>query len=122
MMRKGERLGQILAELQKAVGPDAAAIVSRDGILLASKIPETVHGETFAIMSATMLGAAITAHSELGKATPVRVVVESEDGCSVVCGAGTDSLLVVTMKESMIKIAAHLAEIDRAAEKIKALD
>ena len=70
----------ILHEIKKLDGVDATAVVSRDGILVGAEIPPEVHGETFAIMSATMLGAAITANSELNKNMPTKVIVESDDG------------------------------------------
>ncbi|MBC2698812.1 MAG: roadblock/LC7 domain-containing protein [ANME-2 cluster archaeon] len=42
-------------------GIEACAIVSRDGLLMSSDMPDGIMGETFAAMSATMLGAAETA-------------------------------------------------------------
>ena len=88
----------ILQEIKKHEGVDATAVVSRDGILVGAEIPPEVHGETFAIMSATMLGAAITANSELNKNMPSKVIVESDDGFTIVAGAGINSILVVSAK------------------------
>jgi uncharacterized protein len=110
----------ILQEIKKLEGVDATAVVSRDGILVGAEIPPEVHGETFAIMSATMLGAAITANSELNKNMPSKVIVESDDGFTIVAGAGINSILVVsakgTDKSKLLKIT------EAAIEKIKKLE
>ena len=94
-----DKVDPILNELKSGGKVDATAVVSRDGILISADIPPEVHGETFAIMSATMLGAAITANSELNKNMPNRVVVQSDDGHTIIVGAGINSLLVVSTKE-----------------------
>jgi predicted regulator of Ras-like GTPase activity (Roadblock/LC7/MglB family) len=110
----------ILQEIKKLEGVDATAVVSRDGILVGAEIPPEVHGETFAIMSATMLGAAITANSELNKNMPSKVVVESDDGMTIVAGAGINSILVVSAKGTD---KAKLVKVTEAAiEKIKKLE
>ena len=107
----------ILQDIKKLDGVDATAVVSRDGILVGAEIPPEVHGETFAIMSATMLGAAITANSELNKNMPTKVIVESDDGMTIVAGAGINSILVVssrgTDKGKLLKIT------EAAIEKLK---
>jgi hypothetical protein len=110
----------ILHEIKKLDGVDATAVVSRDGILVGAEIPPEVHGETFAIMSATMLGAAITANSELNKNMPSKVVVESDDGVCIVAGAGINSILVVSSKSS--DRAKLLKVTDAAIEKLKKLE
>jgi len=93
-----DNMEPVISELRKAAKLEAVAIVSRDGILIAADIPPEVHGETFAIMSATMLGAAITANSELGMNMPSMVTVGSDDGTTIVAGAGMNSLLVLSFK------------------------
>ena len=120
-MLRSEKLGEILRELKKAGGVEASAVVSRDGILMASDIPDDVHGETFAIMSATMLGAAITANSELRKKLPERIIVESDDGRTIVAGAGEKSLLVVSVRGTTENPAVSKA-IDTAAGKVEEID
>jgi len=115
-----ESVEPILSELKKTGKVDATAVVSRDGILIGAEIPPEVHGETFAIMSATMLGAAITANSELNKNMPSKVVVESDDGITIVAGAGINSILVVSSKDSDRK--GVLSSTDGAIEKLKKLE
>jgi predicted regulator of Ras-like GTPase activity (Roadblock/LC7/MglB family) len=120
-MLRSEKMGEILRELKKVGGVEASAVVSRDGILMASDIPDDVHGETFAIMSATMLGAAITANSELRKKLPERIVVESSDGRTIVAGAGSKSLLVVSTRGS-VEMTNVMKAIEGAAGKIQEIE
>lgn len=120
-MLRSEKLGEILRELKKVSGIEASAVVSRDGILMASDIPDDVHGETFAIMSATMLGAAITANSELRKKLPERIIVESGDGRTVVAGAGEKSLLVVSTRGN-VDMAAVLKGIAGACSRVEDIE
>jgi hypothetical protein len=120
-MLRSEKLGEILRELKKGGGIEASAVVSRDGILMASDIPDDVHGETFAIMSATMLGAAITANSELRKKLPDRIIVESGDGRTIVAGAGEKSLIVVSTRGSS-DMSSVFKTIATAAAKIEEID
>ena len=88
---------------------EASAIVSRDGLLIT---------EAFAAMTATMLGAAETVSSELGKGVPDRVIVESNAGKIVATGAGSKALLVV-MTNPKATLGLVLFEINKAREKIK---
>jgi len=115
-----ETLQPILADLRAIKGVEAVAVVSRDGLLLAADVPNDVHGETFAIMSATMLGAAITANSELNKNMPHKVVVHSEDGHTTIAGAGANSLLVVATRNKNDPTTDRA--IESAVGKIKLLD
>ncbi len=120
-MLRSEKLGEILRELKKIGGIEASAVVSRDGILMASDIPDDVHGETFAIMSATMLGAAITANSELRKKQPDRIIVESGDGRTIVAGAGEKSLIVVSTR-GPTELGAVLKAVEGATSKVEEID
>lgn len=115
-----EMVEPVLSDLKKTGKIDATAIVSRDGILVGAEIPPEVHGETFAIMSATMLGAAITANSELNKNMPTKVVVESDDGITIVAGAGINSILVVSSKNN--DTGAVISATDKAIENLKKLE
>jgi len=86
-----------LRNLRQSCGAIASAIISRDGLVIASDMPEGVSGDTFAIMSATLLGAASTANSELRIGMPLSVVVESEDARILLVGAGRKALLVCVL-------------------------
>jgi len=113
-------LEKVLTDLRRTGDIEASAIVSRDGLLMASDIPESVHAETFAAMSATMLGAAETAVAELKKGIPDRLIIESKEGKVITIGAGPKVLLVVlTAPEAGLGLI--LVEMERATDKLKGM-
>jgi hypothetical protein len=113
-----EMMEKILNDLKNVGDIEASAIVSRDGLLMASNISSNVRAETFAAMSATMLGAAETATSELKKGVPERVIIESKEGKVIAAGAGPKALLIAMMRpEAGLGLA--LVEMGKAAEKVK---
>ncbi len=69
-------------------------------------------------MSATMLGAAETASTELEKGIPDRVIVESNNGKLIAIGAGPKALVVV-LTPSEISLGLVLVELGKAADEIK---
>jgi predicted regulator of Ras-like GTPase activity (Roadblock/LC7/MglB family) len=113
-----EMLQEILENLKNLGSIEACAIASRDGLLMSSDMPEGIMGETFAAMSATMLGAAETAASELNKGLPSRVIVESKSGKLICMGAGPKALLVA-MTEHDTGLGLILLELDKAVASIK---
>jgi predicted regulator of Ras-like GTPase activity (Roadblock/LC7/MglB family) len=111
-------LDKILSDLKNMGGVTASAVASRDGLLIVSNMTTESHADTFAAMSATMLGAAETATTELGKGIPDRVIVESDHGKLVAMGAGPKALLVV-LTEPDSGLGLILVELENATEKIK---
>lgn len=111
-------LEKILNELLSLGGVEACAVASRDGLLIFSNAELKEHAETFAAMSATMLGAAETATTELGKGIPERIIVESNSGRIIAIGAGSKALLIL-MTEPEAGLGLILIEAAKAAEKIK---
>lgn len=115
-----EDLETVLAQLKRTGDVEASAVVSRDGLLMASDIPAGIYAETFAAMAATMLGAAETAVAELKKGIPERLIVESKEGKVIATGAGPKALLVV-MTSPQAGLGLILVEMSKASEKIKVL-
>jgi len=95
-------LEKVLTDLKTVGGVEAVAVASRDGLLLHSIMPVEQYAETFAAMSATMLGAAETAVTELDKGIPERVIVESEHGKLISIGAVPKCLLVVLTTQNAV--------------------
>lgn len=120
MVSLREQLEKILKDLKTVGDIEASAIVSRDGLLIAADISHNVNAEAFAAMTATMLGAAETATSELGKGIPDRVIVEGKGGKIIATGAGPKALLVV-MASPRANLGLVLLEMSKASDKIKEL-
>ncbi|MCD6126972.1 MAG: roadblock/LC7 domain-containing protein [Methanomicrobia archaeon] len=114
---KKELLDGVLAELKKTVNVEASAIVTRSGLLISGDLPEDIGGETFAAMSATILGAAETATMEIKNEIPERVIVETEKRRVITVGAGEKALIVCITSDPDLKLV--LSELKKAAEKVR---
>lgn len=117
-MATTEMLEKVLNDINNVGGVEASAIASRDGLLICSTIPAKNHADTFVAMSATMMGAAETATTELGKGIPDRIIVESKHGKILGTGAGSKALLLVMTKPDA-GLGLVLIEMAKAAEQIK---
>ncbi|NJD78192.1 MAG: roadblock/LC7 domain-containing protein [Candidatus Methanoperedens sp.] len=113
-----DMVDKILADLKKVGGVEACAAATRDGLLIRALMQQEQFAESFAAMSATMLGAAETATSELGKGIPNRVIVESDHGRLIAVGAGPKALLMVLVN-SDTGLGLILLELDKSAAKLK---
>ena len=96
-------------------------MVSIDGFIIASVLPNDIDEELVSGMAAAMLGVGERISSELMASTMEQVYVRSEKGYVVLNAVGTDSVLVVlTTKEA--KLGLVLIEIKhRCVELAKAI-
>ena len=117
MMATGN-VGAVIRDLKSRIGALATALVSRDGLVLYADVPAGVYTETFAIMCATILGAAATANTELNRAPPEKIVIEGNDSKTIIVGSGKKALLVAVVDQS-IETAQVLAEVTKVAELVK---
>ena len=62
-----EKLVTLLKRLKEEGEVDSSAIITRDGLLVASDLSTEINKDSFAAMSAAVLGAAETAMLELNK-------------------------------------------------------
>jgi hypothetical protein len=115
---KKERLDAVLKKLTQAGDVEGAAVITRDGLLIASALYSGIDGETLAAMAATMQGAAETAVQELKKSSPDRVIVESKDTKLITMGAGEEAILACVVKPSS-KLGFVLMEMKKAVSDIE---
>jgi len=115
---KKEKLTQILQKLTSSGDIEGAAVITRDGLLIASDLSEGIDGDTFAAMSATMTGAAETAVQELKKSSPDRVIVESKNAKLITTGAGEQAILACIVNPNA-KLGLILIDMKKAADDIK---
>ncbi len=113
-----EMLEKVLKDINNIGGVETSAVASRDGLLICSTIPRKQHAETFVAMSATMIGAAETATTELGKGIPERIIVETKSGKIIGTGAGQKALLLVMTKPDA-NLGLILIEMTKASDQIK---
>jgi predicted regulator of Ras-like GTPase activity (Roadblock/LC7/MglB family) len=86
-----------IEELKASVAAVAVAIVSDDGRMLQSALPTGVSGETFAVMSATIVGAAATVSSDLKQTPPDHIVIRGNDFTTILARLDSSSLLVTVV-------------------------
>ncbi len=97
-------IGELNSELEKLSqehGIDISAIVSRSGVPIAWHLPDDSAMETFATLSATIIGASEVVYSGLGKEPPHRVTIESEQGNTFVASGLDKKTLIVAMSDSV---------------------
>ncbi|HEX2045042.1 MAG TPA: roadblock/LC7 domain-containing protein [Actinomycetota bacterium] len=95
-MTRAAALAQALDDFL-AVSPEveAAAVVSADGLPMASALPAHVEEDRLAAMSAALLILGERAASGLGKGELSQVLVEGDDGYVVLMSASDQAVLVV---------------------------
>lgn len=84
-------------ELKASVDAVAVALVSEDGRMLCSVLPSGVSDESFAMMSATVVGAAATVSSDLKQTPPDHIIIRGTDFTMIVARFDSESLLVTVV-------------------------
>ncbi|MCD1295458.1 distant relative of homeotic protein bithoraxoid [Methanocella sp. CWC-04] len=118
MSERNNELKLVLSRL-KGMGVESSAIVRRDGVMITAEMTlGEEQRETFAAMSAAMLGAAETAVSEMKQGIPRRIVLEIGGKKLIAQGAGPVVLLVALVgpKADVPRI---YGEIDKAAIEVR---
>ena len=90
-------IATLVHALRDATKAEAVAVINRDGGIVATELPQTVSQETFSIMCAAILGAGMTAATELGHAAPHRVLLESNDATVVIQEIGRRAMVVLVV-------------------------
>ncbi|HEV2754426.1 MAG TPA: roadblock/LC7 domain-containing protein [Actinomycetota bacterium] len=99
---------------------EAAAVVSADGLPMASALPPNVEEDRLAAMSAALLTLGERAASELGKGELAQVFIEGPKGHVILMAAGPDSVLVAVTARGA-KVGLVLFEMRRIAERVGAV-
>lgn len=87
----------ILRGLKAEFGAVSSAVIGRDGMLIAGDMPEGITPETLTIMCATIMGAAVTAHSELRIGQPKVIRMTSEKYEMFIVGAGRKAIIITVV-------------------------
>ncbi len=118
-MSKAELLAQALDRfLDVSPEVEAAAVVSGDGLPMASALPPHVEEDRLAAMSAALLTLGDRAAAGLGRGDLAQVFVEGASGYVILMAAGRDAVLVsVTSHEA--KIGLILFEMRKASAEIR---
>ena len=106
----------------QASSPDieASAVVSVDGLAIASALPQGVEEDRVAAMSAAMLSLGERIASELGRGSLEQVYIKGSDGYVVLMSVGNDAVLTALARENA-KLGLILLDMRRAVEALSKL-
>jgi uncharacterized protein len=118
-MSKADQLAAVLDEfLSVSLDVEAAAVVSSDGLPMASALPPDVEEDRLAAMSAALLSLGERAAMGLDKGDLAQVYVEGSDGNVVLMAAGRHAVLVA-MTAKHAKVGLVLFEMRASARRVE---
>ena len=115
---RSERMVERLRDFRRAI-PDieASAVVSTDGLIIASDLPVDAEEDRVSAMSAAMLSLGERIATELGRGVLDQVYIHGENGYVVLTSAGTEAVLTV-MARQQAKLGLILYDMKKAAADI----
>ena len=113
-----EQMVERLRNMQ-AAAPDieASAVVSVDGLIMASALQQGVEEDRVSAMSAAMLSLGERISTELGRKGLEQVSIKGDKGSIVLTSIGEEAVLTVLSRQDA-KLGMILLEMRRAAEDI----
>ena len=116
-----EQLVERLQDLQRSSGDvEAAAVVSVDGLSMASSMPPNIEEDRVSAMSAAMISLGERIASELGRGELEQVYVKGENGYVVLTAVGEEAVLTV-MARKEAKLGLIFLDIGRTVEDLEKL-
>lgn len=116
-----EVLSELLKEFKSSsVDVEASAVVSVDGLIIASELPRNVEEDRVAAMSAAMLSLGERTSKELMKGSLEQVFVKGQDGYILLMGAGEEAVLTALARKDA-KLGLVFLDMKRAADKISSV-
>lgn len=116
-----EMFQQILEDLNgSSADVEASALISTDGLMIASALPAGIDEDRVGAMSAALLSLGDRAGRELARGSIDRVLVQGEKGYVIMSSAGSEAVLTVLAKPNA-KLGLIFLDIKRAAEALTKL-
>ncbi|MHA1846942.1 MAG: roadblock/LC7 domain-containing protein [Promethearchaeota archaeon] len=116
-----EKLEDILRNLAASIPEiQAAAIVSVEGLPIASMMPDEIDDTRMAAMTAAMLSLGERAAVEMEKGALEEILIRGEKGYLIVMSGGTNAVLTVSATRD-VKLGLIFLDCKRACEKIAKL-
>jgi len=121
MAINSEKLGYILGNFVSTTSDvQGAAMVTPDGLPLASSLPGGMDDERVSAMSAAMLSLGDRIGRELARGEIDRIYVEGQEGFSILTSCGEDAVFLVLAGKAA-KQGVLMLEIKRTLGELKAL-
>jgi predicted regulator of Ras-like GTPase activity (Roadblock/LC7/MglB family) len=118
-LTRTEQMVTRLRQMQ-AVTPDieASAVVSVDGLIIASALPNEVEEDRVSAMSAAMLSLGERISTELGRGSLEQVYIKGVNGYVILTSIGSDAVLTA-LAGPQAKLGLIFLEMRRAAEDLE---
>ena len=118
---RNDQLAERLRDLQVS-SPDveAAAIVSVDGLSIASSLPANIEEDRVSAMTAAMLSLGERIASELGRGALEQVYIKGENGYVILSAVGEEAVLTV-MARQQAKLGLIFLDMSRAVKELEKL-
>ena len=112
-----DMLNNILNELNSSSADvEASAIISTDGLIMASQLPSSIDEDRMGAMSAAMLSLGDRTAQELERGGLDQVLIKGGNGYVLMVKAGEDAVLTV-MAKANAKLGLIFLDVKRAAKK-----
>jgi predicted regulator of Ras-like GTPase activity (Roadblock/LC7/MglB family) len=117
-LSREEQLTQILKNLHNST-PDieGAAVISMEGLIMASSLPSTVEEDTVSAMSAALYGIGSKTAEELQRGDVDQLYIKGSNGYMLIIQSGSESVLGV-MANAKSKLGIIFLDVKRAAGEI----
>jgi len=99
---------------------EASAVVSMDGLSIASSLPGGVDEDRISAMSAAMLSLGERISQEMGRGALTQVYVKGEQGFVILSSIGEEAVLTVLARQDA-KLGLVFFDMRRATEDLRAL-
>ncbi|MDX1995287.1 MAG: roadblock/LC7 domain-containing protein [bacterium] len=111
-----EQLVERLRDLQASSGDvEAAAVVSVDGLSMASSLPSNIEEDRVSAMSAAMVSLGERISSELGRGLMEQVMVKGENGYVILTSVGEEAVLTVLARKDA-KLGLIFLDVNRTVD------
>lgn len=116
-----EKFQQILQDLNGSSSDvEASALISTDGLMIASALPAGIDEDRVGAMSAALLSLGDRAGKELARGSTERLLVQGEKGYVIMTAAGDEAVLTIMAKQNA-KLGLIFLDVKRAAAALKDL-
>ncbi len=120
-LTKQEQITQLLKKLQTST-PDieGAAVISMDGLVIASSLPSSVEEDRVSAMSAALYGIGARTAEELERGGVEQIYIKGKTGYMIITQSGAEAVLAVIANEKA-KLGIIFLDIKRGAEELAKL-
>jgi len=112
-----KKLEELLEDLEKRSDITASALVTRDGLVMASALPKDVDEDAISAMAGMMLGLGNRVGTVLKRGSVEQVIINGRDGFAILTDCGQAVLIALAPSEA--KLGILLYEMKETANMVK---